>query len=215
MVVRRDDGSLGRNGAVVTYPVDRGQQGTGERVQVGAADGFRRSGVIVWPLAGRDARIRGDLPETDLIRIAESTTVAGGRPAVAPPPRFRVVDRSPSRLSLVHETRYHSGDLGFTYTGLTAGGGFEDALYTVGVTPVGSVHGSPAVASTVQGGNGTVAWEPAPGLVAYVGWSSEPISERTTAAAVRLAEAARILTPQQWLALSPQVVTQPNDIASP
>lgn len=143
------------------------------------------------------------------------TIVAEGRPDVTPPPRFRVVDRSPSRLSLVHETRYHSGDLGFTYTGLTSGGGFEDALYTVGVTPVGSVHGSSAVASTVQGGNGTVAWEPAPGLVAYVGWSSTPISERTTAVAVRLAEEAHILTPQQWLALSPQVEEQPNDVAGP
>ncbi len=210
VVVRRDDGSLGHNGAVVTYPVDPAKEGAGTPVQVGSANGFGRPRLIVWPLAGQSARIRGDLPEGDLARIAESTTVVDGHPKVAQLPRFTVADPSPARLPLVHEIRYHDGDLGFTYTGMTSGGGFEDALYGVDVTPVGTVHGSPAVASSVQGGNGTVAWEPAPGLVAYVGWSSGPISERTTAIAVRLAEGSHSITAEQWLALTPQLVDQPN-----
>jgi len=210
VVVRRDDGSLGHNGAVVTYPVDPTKEGAGSPVQVGSAQGFGRPGFIVWPLAGQSARIRGDLPGSDLVRIAESTTVVGGHPKVAQLPRFTVADPSPARLPLVHEIRYNDGDLGFTYTGMTSGGGFEDALYGVDVTPVGTVHGSPAVASTVQGGNGTVAWEPAPGLVAYVGWSSSPISARTTSIAVRLAEGSHSITAEQWLALTPQLVDRPN-----
>lgn len=109
-----------------------------------------------------------------------------------------------ARLPLVHEIRYDDGNLGLTYTGVTAGGGFEDALYGVDVTPVATVNGSPAVASTVLGGNGTVAWEPAPGLVAYVGWSG------ATTSAVRLAEQSHSITAEQWLALTPQLVDQPN-----
>jgi len=44
VAVRRDDGSLGHNGAVVTYPVDPAQQGLGTPVQVGSAQGFGRGG---------------------------------------------------------------------------------------------------------------------------------------------------------------------------
>lgn len=213
VVVRRDDGSLGRNSAVVTYPVDPAQQGAGVPIQVGSATGFERHGVVVWPLQGQYARIRGALSDSDLARIAESTTVVDGHPKVAQLPRFTVTDASPARPSLVHELRYHDGELGFTYTGVTSGGGFEDALYSVDFTPVGAVHGSPAVVSTVQGGNGTVAWELAPGLVAYVGWSSDPISERTTAIAVRLAQQSHSLTAEEWLAQRPELVNQPNTLS--
>jgi len=215
VVVRRDDGSLGRNGAVVTFPVDPSQQGSGGAVRVGSQDGFRRPGVLVWPLSSLHARIRGDLPDADLLRIAQAITTSDGRPAMTVAPEgFRVIGSSPSRLSLIHEIRYHNGELGFTYSGLTAGGGFEDALYTVGVTPVGRVRGADAVASIVWGGSGTVAWEPTPGLVAYVGWSGNPISDSTSRTALNLARGASFVTPQEWVGLGPVLVEQNNDVAA-
>lgn len=215
VVVRRDDGSLGHHGAVVTFPVKPASSESRKTVKVGPVDGVALAGQILWPLGRQHARVRGDLPITVLAQIAAATRVVGGRPEVAPPAGFRVINRSPSRMPLVHELRYHDGDLGFTYTGLTRGGGFEDALYAATVTPVGDVHEAPAVVSVVGGGNGAVAWEPAPGLVAYVGWSGAPISEATTATALRLAQQSHILSAQQWLTLKPQLNDQTNDIASP
>lgn len=215
VVVRREDGSLGRHGAVVTFPVKAAPAENRKTVKVGPVDGVTLAGQILWPLGGQHARVRGDLPITVLAQIAAATRVVGGRPEVAPPAGFRVISRSPSRMPLVHELRYRGGDLGFTYTGLTRGGGFEDALYAATVTPVGAVHETPAVVSVVGGGNGAVAWEPAPGLVAYVGWSGGPISEATTATALRLAQQSHILSAPEWLALKLQLSDQTNDISPP
>ena len=172
-------------------------------------------------LAGQ-ARIRGDLPQADLVHIAELTTVVAGQPQVAPPAGFRVIASLPSRLPLIHEIRYASADLGvgpalgdgLTYTGLTSGGGFEDALYAEGATPAGTVHGAAAVLSSVQGGNGTLAWEPSPGVVAYVGWSGGPVNAEIVTALRTLAEGTYILTPRQWLAAKPQLADQENNPAN-
>ncbi|MDN5765703.1 MAG: hypothetical protein L0H96_07215 [Humibacillus sp.] len=215
VVVRRDDGSLGHHGAVVTYPVPAAPRENRNLVPVGPVDGVATAGQIVWPLGKQHARVRGDLPVTVLAQIAAATRVVDGRPQVAPPSRFKVISRSPSRMPLVHELRYYEGALGLTYTGLGRGGGFEDALYAGTVTLMGNVNEAPAVASTVGGGNGTVAWEPSPGLVAYVGWSGAALSRSTEATALRLAQSSRILSARQWLALKPQLIDQPNDLASP
>ena len=223
VVVRRADGSLGRYGAVVTYPV-RTKDGasTGAPIRVGSASGISGRGFILWPLGNGQARIRGDLPQADLVHIAELTRVVAGRPRVRPPAGFRVIARAPSRLPLIHEIRYNSTRLGvasalgdgLTYTGLTSGGGFEDALYAVRATPAGTVHGAPAVLSSVQGGNGTLAWEPSPGVVAYVGWSGAPVSAEAVTALRTLAEGAHILTPSQWLATKPELIEQENNPAN-
>ncbi|MEO5744426.1 MAG: hypothetical protein ABIQ53_07535 [Terracoccus sp.] len=215
VVVRRDDGSLGQHGAVVTYPVPAAPRENRNRVSVGPVDGVATAGQIVWPLGGQHARVRGDLPVALLAQIAAATRVVEGRPQVAPPPRFTVISRSPSRMPLVHQLRYYQGALGMTYTGLARGGSFEDALYAGTVTVMGNVQQAPAVASTVAGGNGTVAWEPSPGLVAYVGWSGVPLSASSAATAFRLAQSSQILSGRQWLALKPQLSDQPADIAKP
>ena len=132
VVVRRADGSLGRYGAVVTYPAPTNDAAnTGATIRVGSASGISGPGFILWPLGNGQARIRGDLPQADLVHIAELTTVVAGRPRVRPPAGFRVIARAPSRLPLVHEIRYASSGLGvgpalgdgLTYTGLTSGGG--------------------------------------------------------------------------------------------
>ena len=222
VVVRRADGSLGRYGAVVTYPAPTNDAAnTGAPIRVGSASGISGPGFILWPIGNGQARIRGDLPQADLVHIAELTTVVAGRPQVRPPAGFRVIARAPSRLPLIHEIRYGSSGLGvgpalgdgLTYTGLTSGGGFEDALYVLGATPSGTVHGVPAVLSAVQGGNGTLAWEPSPGVVAYVGWSGASVSDKAVSALRTVAEGANILTPSQWLAAKPQLLDQENNPA--
>jgi len=223
VVVRRADGSLGRYGAVVTYPAPTNDAAnTGATIRVGSASGISGPGFILWPLGNGSARIRGDLPQADLVHLAELTTVVAGQPQVRPPAGFRVIASLPSRLPLVHEIWYGSSGLGvgpalgdgLTYTALTSGGGFEDALYAAGATPAGTVHGEPAVLSSVQGGNGTLAWEPSPGVVAYVGWSGAPVSAKAVTALRTLAEGAYILTPSQWLATKPQLVDQENNPAN-
>lgn len=214
VVVRRDDGSLGHHGAVVTFPVKATPRENRNRVPVGPVDGVATPGAIVWPLGGQHARVRGDLAPSVLAQIAAATRVVDGRPQVAPPAGLRVIGRSPLRMPLLHELRY-GGELGMTYTGLTRGGGFEDALYATTVTPAGEVHEVPAVASQVGGGNGTVAWEPSPGLVAYVGWSGASLDQSSIFTAAHLAEQSRILSPREWLALKPSLTDQQSDISPP
>jgi hypothetical protein len=223
VVVRRADGSLGRYGAVVTYPAPTNDAAnTGATIRVGSASGISGPGFILWPLGNGHARIRGDLPQADLVHIAELTTVVAGRPQVRPPAGFRVIARAPSRLPLIHEIRYSSNGLGvgpalgdgLTYSALTSGGGLEDALYAERATVAGTVRGAAAVVSSVQGGNGTLAWEPSPGVVAYVGWSGGPVNAEIVTALRTLAEGAYILTPSQWLATKPQLDDQKNNPAN-
>jgi hypothetical protein len=220
VVVRRADGSLGRHGAVVTYPAGTSDfANTGAPIRVGSTFGISGPGFVLWPLGGRHARVRGDLPQADLVHIAELTTVVAGRPQVRPPAGFRVIARAPYRLPLIHEIRYGSSKLGLnsalgdgiTYTALTSGGGFEDALYATGATPAGTVNGAPAVVSSVQGGNGSLAWEPSAGVVAYVGWSGAPISAKAINALRDLAQGTYVLTPRQWLATKPNLNEQENN----
>ncbi len=221
VVVRQTRGSLGRNGAVVTYPAPTNDfTDIGAPIRVGSVTGTAGRGFILWPLGNGYARIRGDLPQTDLVRIAQFTMLLSGLlPEVRPTQGFRVIARGPSRLPLIHEVRYSSADLGLVpalgegliYTGVTSGGGFEDALYAAGVRPAGTVHGSPAVLSSVQGGNATLAWEPSAGVVAYVGWSGAEMSTKAITALRELAAGSYMLTPSQWLATKPELVEQEND----
>jgi len=217
VVVRRRDGSVGRRGAVVTFPVDAPEPG--RVVRVGGEAGTAGNGMIEWPVAGAYARIRGDLPESVLLAIAARTTVTGRRPAVDPPAGYRVVSAGPYRPPAVHEIRYGSADLGeqdalgggLTYTGVFGGGGFEDQLYAVRARDGGLVGDRPAVVSSVFGGNGTIAWEPAPGTVAIVGYSGVPMDDRAVAALRRVAARGRVLTGAQWQALGPDTIDQTNE----
>jgi hypothetical protein len=221
VVVRQTGGSLGRGGAVVTYPAPTNDfTDIGAPIRVGSVTGTAGRGFILWPLGNGHARIRGDLPQADLVHIAEFTMLLSGLlPEVRPTEGFRVIARGPSRLPLIHEVRYSSADLGLMpalgdgliYTGMTSGGGFEDALYAAGVTPAGTVHGSPAVLSSVEGGNATLAWEPYAGVVAYVGWSGAEMSTKAITALRALAASSYTLTPSQWLATKPDLVEQEND----
>jgi hypothetical protein len=215
VVLRRVDGSLGRHGAVLTYPLDPEesppQVGTGARVTT--------TGALVWALGRGQARLRGDLPHAALVAVARATTVVQGRPRVMAPPGLTVVAEGPYRPPLIHEARYGTTELGeaerlgdgLTYTGLTTEGAFEDQLFAVPHTIPGKVGGAPAVFSSVGGGSATLAWQPARGLVAYVGYSGIAPGEAVEVAALHaLAERTRVLPPGQWLATRPQLVEQVN-----
>ena len=201
VIVRRSDGSLGRHGAVVTFPAGAsGSQG----------------GAYVWELAGKHALIRGDLPAADLRAIAGRVTLVGGRPSVRPPAGFRVVWSGSYWPSRSYEVRYGSAEVGETAAlgdGLTttwtgSGAAVEDLLFQTGRTDAEPVGGRPAVVSGTLGGNGALVWEPAPGVVSYVGWSGASMSDATVAALRRLAARARGVDPAGWQALRPQIIEE-------
>jgi hypothetical protein len=202
---------------VVTYPV--GKPTRGRTVRVNGVTGRAGDGAVVWPIAGRYARVRGDLPDGDLLRIAAATTVHVGRPVLRELAGLTVVAFGPFRSPDIREVRYGataldgaSGLGGLIYTGVLTGGGFEDQLYATGAaTRRTSVDGKPAVVSSVQGGNGTLAWEPVPGIVAYVGYSGAPLDAAVLAALRDLAGRTQAIGTAQWQSTHPTVNNQVND----
>jgi hypothetical protein len=218
VVVRRPGGSLGRHGAVVTYPFPAPPgRDSGELVNIAGVTGVASDGAVVWPLAGGYARVRGDLSGAELVALAAGTGVVDGRPVVRPPAGLTVVAAGPYRPPVIHEIRYGSAALGeqialgngLVYTGVAGGGGFEDRLYAL---HAGQDTRRPGVVSSVLGGNGTLAWEPAPGIVAYVGYSGAPLTPAAAAALERLARRTRLLTAAEWRAIHPQTVEGDNDV---
>jgi hypothetical protein len=218
LVVRRRDGSLGRHGSVITYPVP--PPAWGHPVRVGRAIGTAVAGGFVWPLAGKYARIRSDLPPPEVVRLALATTVVSAVPAVHPVSGYWIALPAPYRSGSIHEIRYHASQLGsaaagldgLIYTGLlTAGGGFEDRLYARSAPDAGLVHGRPAVATVTIGGNGVVAWEVAPGTIAYLGYSGAEFGPQTVGVLRQLAGRSRALCGRHWRASSPQRTEQRND----
>ena len=212
LVVRRDDGSFGRHGAVITFPVAAPH--AGRAVVVGDAEGAAADRQVTWPVAGGYARIRGDLPERDLIAIARTVRVRDNRPVSDPPADFRAVVAGQYEPSVIRELRFGSlagTAFGLTYTGVLAATGFEDQLYAGTASSAGTVGRRPAVASAVGGGSGTIAWEPVPGVVAYVGYSGTvPFGPEAVARLRELAEQGRLLSGRQWQELQPGVNDQNN-----
>lgn len=215
-LVRRTGGSLGSHGAVVTFPAPA--LTTGRPVTVRGAPGRLDRGELVWAVRGAYARVRGDLPDADLLAIARRTSIETGRPSVRPPAGVSVVFAGPYRASLVQEARYGSAQLGegrdlgngLAYTGVLSAGGFEDQLYASHGHAGYRVHGNPAVLSAVQGGNATLAWELSPGLVAYVGYSGNSLTNQSARALNRLAERSHLLSETDWNASHPGVSEQTN-----
>ncbi len=216
VVVRRLRGSLGSHGAVVTFPVPALTAGT--PVSVRGAKGRLAGGQLVWPVDGKYARVRGDLPDADLLAIARRTSIESNRPAVRAPAGLSSVFTGPYRAPLVQEARYGSARLGeglalgdgLAYTGALSAGGFEDQLFASHGQTGYRVNGHPAVLSAVQGGNGTLAWELSPGLVVYVGYSGNSLTDDAGRALTRLAERSRLISAADWTAHHPGVSEQTN-----
>ena len=216
VVVRRPRGSLGLHGAVVTFPAPAPT--SGKPVSVHGATGRLGGGELVWPVHGKFARVRGDLADADLLAIARRTSIEAGRPSVHPPAGLVSVFTGPYRAPIVHEARYGSAPLGegralgngLAYTGALSAGGFEDQLFAGHGQTGYRVNGHPAVLSAVQGGNGTLAWELSPGVVVYVGYSGNSLSDAAGRALTRLAERTRLISAGDWNAHHPQASEQTN-----
>lgn len=213
VTVRRPDGSFGRHGAVVTFPLD--EPVAGSAVHVGDTRGRLDGRTLTWPVEGGYAQVRGDLGPRALVTIAEATTTRGGRPVVRPPDGFDVVASGPYRAPDITEARYgfHDDEVsGLVSMGLIRdAGGFEDAVYAGPTTYRTTVRGLPGVASPVYGGNFVIAWEVRPGVVAYVGDSGMTLSPPAVSALGRLAERAEYVDAGRWRATQPMTVDGVND----
>jgi hypothetical protein len=159
--------------------------------------------------------VHGDLSESQLVAVAAATRIVADRPVVGSVHGLTVEPSRPYRAVHVHEVRMYDVPtvdtvLGFVYSGVEVDGGFEDQLFA-GTPQTGfTVHGHPAVISTVEGGNATIAWEPAPGLIAYVGYSGPQLDDAVTAALVDLANRSTTLDAVAWAATQPQVIAGHN-----
>ena len=217
IVVRRSDGSFGLHSALVVFPVAE-PKALAIPVDVGGRTGFSGRRTVVWPIGGQWARIRGDLDPAQLIEIAAAVRVVDGRPAVGSIASFTVGPLLTYRPSSIDEIRYGSTNLGeagalgngLAYTGVLSGGVFEDQVFETNGRTGLTVNGRPAVVSSVNGGNGTLAWEPTPGVVAYVGYSGASMNDSAVAALVRLANRTTAVSAGEWRATRPQISAQLN-----
>ncbi|MCU1397485.1 MAG: hypothetical protein JWN62_594 [Acidimicrobiales bacterium] len=223
VVVRGPNGSLANDSAVVTFP-DEAPGAALRPVHVGDEIGSARDGAVIWKISGGYARVQGDLPEADLIRIAAAVTImfppdGAPYPTVGALQGFTAGAPEPYRSPSVHELRYYdSGDVGqsnalgngLVYTGVYLGAWFEDQLLLDHSVSRVSVQGHAGIVSGVQGGNGTLAWEPSPGVVVYVGYSGGPLDGVAGGGLVSLGEHSSAISAAAWDALHAQVVDQSN-----
>ena len=220
VVVRRVDGRLGAASAVITYPIPDDLQADG-KVHTDSSSGVNLSTLVALRPGGRILVRSASLEADEVTAIANATEIVDGRPVVSLPEsmaKYAVIAVGTERPAAIHETRYgcdavgEAGALGgLCYTGLTTSPGFETAVYSHGYELGPLVDGHSSVVSTVGGGNATLAWEPRPGLIAYVGYSGEALATEQIAALTRLANRSTLISPAEWTATHPQVVTQTND----
>ncbi len=213
VVVRAANGSLGLHSAVVSYPVPKPV--LARQVRIGDVVGGMTEREVAWPIAGGYAKVHGDLPDSQLVAIAAATRIVDHRPVVGSVVGLTVGPSRPYRAVHVDEVRMYdlaTADtvLGFVYTDVEVSGGFEDQLFAGTPSTGFTVHGHPAVISTVNGGNATIAWEPAPGVVADVGYSGRQLDDLAIAALVDLANRSTTLDALAWAATQPQVIAGHN-----
>jgi hypothetical protein len=211
IVIRAADGSLGYHSAIVTYPVPA--VSGGEHITVGTGVATIAGSTLTWRAdAGGFARLRGDLSRPQLVAIAAAVTVVAGRPVLGALDGFTVQAAAPYRAPDVREVLLHgvSVRLAFVYTGVLEGGFFEDQLLAQPDRTSVTVHGHRAVVSTIQGGNATIAWEPRPGVVAYVGYSGPGMTDAVLAELARVANRTSAIDAAAWGATDPQIVDEHN-----
>lgn len=205
VAIRATGGHFGVHGAVVTFPIDHTGSGTPvTRPQGGVWNPDVQ--LLVWPLAGSNAQIVGDVGQAKLADLAMRITVEAGKPHLPALDGFAAAATITYRPPVVHEMRYSTDDLGQTstlgdgivFTGVISCASFESLSFESHAQPAGFVRGKPAIYSERQGGNGILAWEPAPGQVAYVGYSGSETSANAIEALRALADKGRLLTPAQW-----------------
>ena len=221
VVVRRVDGRLGAASAVITHPAPDGVRVDGE-VHVASSSGTLLSALVIVRPGGTIVVRASTLTADQVMALAAATSVVDGRPVVSLPASMRnyaVVASATARPPVIRSARYGCEALGegttlggLCYTGLATSPGFEDALYARGYEPGPLVRGQPSVASGVGGGSTTLAWEPRPGVVAFVAYSGPAgPGPKQVEALARLAERSSLLSPAEWAATGAQTGDQTND----
>ncbi len=222
VVVRRPGGTLGEGSAAVTYPVSAPPSADG-RLVVSDFQGVHRARLVRDVGPGRVEVAAAGLSDRDVTTLADNVDIVDGRPVVADrlltgDRAYELVAYGPDRPPVVAEARYGCDSLGesdvlggLCYAGLSTSSGFVAALYGyAGFTPGPDLGGRPTAVSGVGGGNGTLAWEIRPGVIAYVGYSGAGMGPDQIAALHRLASRFELLSPDAWAATEPQVVEQSN-----
>lgn len=202
----REDGRLGVDSAVLTFPVGRvpGAEGTPTRRH--GLRGWWGPHSVVWAVAGQHARVRGDLPGSTLARIAEGFRVGRyGALQVRPVPGVRVSHQSPYVSSAWWQGSYSTAVLdeldslgrGWVFGRTTTGALLEDRLLWAGAEPAGVVRGHPATFCRWEDGTAVLAWEVRPGVDAVVGYRGPAGGRAVEATLRRLAEHSRV-RPPDW-----------------
>ena len=215
IILRRPGGHLGDGSIVITAGHDPSSTdpSAGLPTPVSPVTTYDRPhGSISISAAG--------VPEADIAAIASHTDLIDGAPVVRPTGGLRsyaVASAASNRPPIIREARYGCDAVGeptlagLCYTGLATSAGFEDAIYMIGFQPGPPVRGMPTVLSVVGGGSATLAWEPTPGVIAYVGYSGVERAENAGPALARLAERAMIVSSTEWQASNPQRSDQNNN----
>lgn len=222
VVLRESGGALDDPSVAITYPAAPVPGSMAEFGHSDSSGGIQRRTFVRSMGSGRLVRVArsGNLPDGEMVRVADAVSIVDGRPVVADglltgDRAYEVVAAGPTRPSMVAEARYgcdslgESDDLGgLCYAGLTASQGFETALFEAGFTAGPDLDGHPTAVSGVGGGNGTLAWEIHPGVIAFVGYSGAAMGPDQIEALHRLASRFELLSPAAWAATGPQVVEQ-------
>jgi hypothetical protein len=218
LVVRGRRGSIRSRTAVITYRPNVFVANQ-EPAHVGST-----TGVVEFTVARPNGSlvVRAiDLSSPEVEGLATATEVVDGRPLIRIPASlsdFSIVASGTSRPSTIREARYGCSDLGevdtqgLCYAALTFSPGLQDALFAAGFQPGPDVAGQPSVVSAL-GGSGLLAWEPRPGVIAYIGYSANPLvsDPDTVNSLARLAGRARFLSPAEWAATKPSKGNQTNE----
>lgn len=202
-------GTLGHDGAVVTFPVD--PSGTdladpGDRHRLA----WTSPREVLVRVGDQYARVCGDLGRARLAALAARLRLGEDDYLhLSAPPGMTIVGGGIDwyRPPLTREIRYAAEQVGeeetfgggLVYAAVQDGAQFEDELYAATDDhPAGRVHGHPAVFSQVGGGSLTLAWQPRPGIVALVGYSGGLPDRAVRQALHRLADRLQLLPASAW-----------------
>ena len=219
VIIRDADGHFASKSAVVIYPFP-GQPGPLDtpvaKPQGGKWNADSRS--LVWPInEGYNAKIIGDLGQTQIADLATRITVQQGRPRFSPVGGFAATTVTTYRPPAVHELSYQAVDLGqagrlglgVIWTAVMSGAGAEAQAFEDGARPAGLVRGKPAIFTTnpypprysfATGQNsGALVWESAPDEVTCIGYDGSATEKESIEVLRALADKGTVLSPAQWL----------------
>lgn len=219
VIIRAADGHFASKSAVVIYPFP-GQPGPLD-TPVATPRGGKwnaESRSLVWPInEGYNAKIIGDLGQTQLADLAAHVTVQQGRPRLSPVGGFAATTSTTYRPPAVHELSYQTVDLGqedrlgtgVIWTAVMSGAGAEVQAFEDGAMPAGLVRGKPAIFTTnpypprdpfVTGqSSGALVWESARDEVTCIGYDGSATEKEAIEVLRTLADKGTVLSPAGWL----------------